>query len=127
MRAEESAKANKRLRQRAWILAGVVVMATIEDTTADQLDFVRRVNFDGPFFGCKHAIPAMAAGGGGAIVNISSAASLVGTPAFAAYSANRPTAGFIFQPQELIERFVVTQRIIVAAYRTPFFPERPGE
>ncbi len=69
--------------------AGVVVMATIEDTTAEQLDFVRKVNFDGPFFGCKYALPAMAAGGGGSIINMSSAASLVGTPAFAAYSATK--------------------------------------
>lgn len=69
--------------------AGVVVVATIEDTTAEQLDFVRAVNFDGPFFGCKHAIPAMAAGGGGSIINMSSAASKVGTPAYAAYAATK--------------------------------------
>jgi 3(or 17)beta-hydroxysteroid dehydrogenase len=69
--------------------AGVVVSATIEDTTVEQLDFVRAVNFDGPFLGCKHAIPAMAASGGGSIVNISSAASLIGTPAYAAYSCTK--------------------------------------
>ena len=69
--------------------AGVVVSATIEDTTVEQLDFVRAVNFDGPFLGCKHAIPAMAASGGGSIVNIASAASIVGTPAYAAYSSTK--------------------------------------
>jgi 3(or 17)beta-hydroxysteroid dehydrogenase len=69
--------------------AGVVVAATIEDTSAGQLDFVRAVNFDGPFYGCKHAIPAMADSGGGSIVNISSAASMVGTPAYAAYSCTK--------------------------------------
>ena len=69
--------------------AGVVLVATIEDTTAEQLDRVRAVNFDGPFFGCKHAIPAMAASGGGSIINMSSAAALVGTPAYAAYSATK--------------------------------------
>lgn len=69
--------------------AGVVISATIEDTTREHLDFMRAVNFDGPFFGCKHAIPAMAASGGGSIVNMSSAAALVGTPAYAAYSATK--------------------------------------
>lgn len=69
--------------------AGVVVTATIEDTSVGQLDFVRAVNFDGPFFGCKHAIPAMTASGGGSIINISSAASMVGTPAYAAYSCTK--------------------------------------
>ena len=69
--------------------AGIVVVATIEDTSAEQLDRVRAVNFDGPFYGCKHAIPAMAAGGGGSIINMSSAAALVGTPAYAAYSATK--------------------------------------
>ena len=69
--------------------AGVVVSATIEDTSLEQLNFVRAVNFDGPFLGCKHAIPAMAASGGGSIVNISSAASIVGTPAYAAYSCTK--------------------------------------
>ncbi len=69
--------------------AGVVVSATIEDTSLEQLNFVRAVNFDGPFLGCKHAIPAMAASGGGSIVNIASAASIVGTPAYAAYSSTK--------------------------------------
>lgn len=69
--------------------AGVIITATIEDTTREQLDFVRAVNFDGPFWGCKHAIPAMSASGGGSIINMSSAAALVGTPAYAAYSATK--------------------------------------
>jgi 3(or 17)beta-hydroxysteroid dehydrogenase len=69
--------------------AGVVVVATIEDTTYAQLKTVEAVNIDGPFLGCKHAIPAMAASGGGSIINISSTAGLVGTPAFAAYSASK--------------------------------------
>tara|TARA_R110001599_G_scaffold353870_1_gene601226 strand:- start:8345 stop:9109 length:765 start_codon:yes stop_codon:yes gene_type:complete len=69
--------------------AGVVVMATIEDTTFEQLKFVQSVNIDGPFLGCKHAIPTMAKSGGGSIINISSIAAMVGTPPFAAYSASK--------------------------------------
>ena len=69
--------------------AGVVVVATIEDTTIEQLRFVEAVNIEGPFLGCKHAIPRMAASGGGSIINLSSTAALIGTPPFAAYSASK--------------------------------------
>lgn len=69
--------------------AGVVVLATIEDTTLEQWRAVQAVNADGVFLGCKHAIPALRAAGGGSIVNLSSAAALVGTPAFAAYAASK--------------------------------------
>ncbi|MEH6590756.1 MAG: glucose 1-dehydrogenase [Halioglobus sp.] len=69
--------------------AGVVVMATVEDTTIEQFRLVQSVNVEGPFLGCKHAIPAMSKSGGGSIVNISSLAGLVGTPAFVAYSASK--------------------------------------
>jgi 3(or 17)beta-hydroxysteroid dehydrogenase len=69
--------------------AGIVVLATIEDTTLEQWRAVNAVNADGVFLGCKHAIPALRASGGGSIVNLSSAAALVGTPAFAAYAASK--------------------------------------
>ncbi|HRP09439.1 MAG TPA: glucose 1-dehydrogenase [Terricaulis sp.] len=77
--------------------AGVVAMATIEDTTLEQLKFVQSVNIDGPFLGCKHAIPVMARSGGGSIVNISSVGGLVGTPSFAAYSASKGAVRSITQ------------------------------
>jgi 3(or 17)beta-hydroxysteroid dehydrogenase len=69
--------------------AGIVVLATIEDTTLAQWQAVQAVNSDGVFLGCKHAIPAMRRGGSGSIVNVSSTAALVGTPAFAAYAASK--------------------------------------
>jgi len=69
--------------------AGVMIVATIEDTTLEQLRFVLAVNVEGPFLGCQHAIPRMAASGGGSIINLSSTASIVGLPSFAAYSASK--------------------------------------
>jgi 3(or 17)beta-hydroxysteroid dehydrogenase len=69
--------------------AGIIEVADIENTTVQQLRRVLAVNTEGVFLGCKHAIPAMRRGGGGSIVNISSAAGLVGTPPFAAYSASK--------------------------------------
>ena len=65
------------------------LLASVEETTLEQWRAVKAVNSDGVFLGCKHAIPALLRGGGGSIVNLSSAAALVGTPAFAAYSASK--------------------------------------
>ena len=60
------------------------MLATIEETTLEQWRAVQAVNSDGVFLGCKHAIPALLRSGGGSIVNLSSTAGLVGTPAYAA-------------------------------------------
>jgi NAD(P)-dependent dehydrogenase (short-subunit alcohol dehydrogenase family) len=54
-------------------------------------DFLRvmAVNVTGTFLGLKHVIPAMAATGGGAIINASSVAGLTGTPGICAYNASK--------------------------------------
>ena len=67
--------------------AGVAEPGTIENTTAEAFQFVMAVSVDGTFFGCKHAIPAMRAGGGGSIINMASIDSIQGESLVAAYSA----------------------------------------
>lgn len=67
--------------------AGVVVVATPEDTTLDQFQFTNAVMSEGVFLGCKYAIPHMKNSGGGSIINMSSVASHLGYPIFFAYSA----------------------------------------
>ena len=67
--------------------AGVVVVATPETTTLEQFRFANAVMSEGVFLGCKHAIPLLAASGGGSIINMSSTASHLGYPVFFAYSA----------------------------------------
>jgi 3(or 17)beta-hydroxysteroid dehydrogenase len=67
--------------------AGVVVVATPEATTLEQFRFANAVMSEGVFLGCKAAIPAMRAAGGGSIINMSSVASHLGYPVFFAYSA----------------------------------------
>jgi NAD(P)-dependent dehydrogenase (short-subunit alcohol dehydrogenase family) len=54
-------------------------------------DFRRQaaVNVDGVFLGCKHGIPLMRQGGGGAVVNMSSVAGLKGSPMLAGYCATK--------------------------------------
>ena len=69
--------------------AGIILQATIEETTLEQWRRIQRVNADGVFLGCRHAIPAMRASGGGSIVNLSSLAALRGAPIYAAYSASK--------------------------------------
>jgi 3(or 17)beta-hydroxysteroid dehydrogenase len=69
--------------------AGIVERADVEETTLEQWRRIQSVNAEGVFLGCKHALPAMRASGGGSIVNVSSLAALRGTPIYAAYSASK--------------------------------------
>lgn len=69
--------------------AGVLAYGTVD--VADEADFERllKVNLFGPFLGIKAVVPDMKAAGGGSIVNISSAAGLVGMTGLAAYSSSK--------------------------------------
>ncbi|WP_189052350.1 SDR family oxidoreductase [Aliidongia dinghuensis] len=67
--------------------AGVARVGTPETIEEADYRLVMSVCVDGTVFGCKHAIPAMVASGGGAIVNIASIASMRGIPYAAGYSA----------------------------------------
>jgi 3(or 17)beta-hydroxysteroid dehydrogenase len=67
--------------------AGIAVVADVEHTTTEVWRRTLAVHLDGAFFGCRAAIPAMAAGGGGSIINMSSTAALIGIPPFFAYAA----------------------------------------
>jgi len=53
----------------------------------DAWDSIMLVALKAVIWCCKHTIPAMAVAGGGAIVNISSAASVLGTPGLDTYTA----------------------------------------
>lgn len=66
--------------------AGVVEPGTIETQTAEEYRFVMAVSADGAFFGCKYAVPAMKASGGGSIINMCSIASIIGEPIVVAYA-----------------------------------------
>jgi 3(or 17)beta-hydroxysteroid dehydrogenase len=69
--------------------AGVATMASIEKTTLAEWRRIHAVNLDGVFLGCKHALPHLRASGGGAIINMSSVAGLIGTPTLAAYGSSK--------------------------------------
>jgi 3(or 17)beta-hydroxysteroid dehydrogenase len=69
--------------------AGIGTRGSVETTTLAEWRRIHAVNLDGPFLGCKHAIPRIAAAGGGAVVNISSVAGLIGARDSAAYCASK--------------------------------------
>jgi len=68
--------------------AGTSVLASLEDTTAEQWRSIMSVNLDGTFLGTRAAIRAMAESGG-AIVNVASIAANVAEPLLAAYGSSK--------------------------------------
>lgn len=69
--------------------AGIAVLAPIEELSLAQWNKQIEVNLTSVFLGCKAAIPALRAAGGGSIVNLSSVAGLVGLPTCTAYGASK--------------------------------------
>lgn len=70
-------------------VAGIGSTTTAPDTELETWERVMAVNATGVFLCCKHAIPLIAAAGGGSVVNMSSIAALVGLRSRAAYSASK--------------------------------------
>jgi meso-butanediol dehydrogenase / (S,S)-butanediol dehydrogenase / diacetyl reductase len=69
--------------------AGVLLPNTTEAATSDEYDKTFDVNVKGVFLGCKYAIPAMLANGGGSIVNFGSINSLAAEKQLALYTASK--------------------------------------
>jgi len=68
--------------------AGIAALGNIEQTDFATWRRILAVNLDGTFLGCKHALSLLKRRGG-AIVNVSSVAGLVGGHNFAAYNASK--------------------------------------
>jgi NAD(P)-dependent dehydrogenase (short-subunit alcohol dehydrogenase family) len=74
--------------------AGIFWMKPIALETLESFRKMQQVNVEGVFLGLKHGIPAIAEraakwDGGGAIVNLSSVAGIVGAPMTLAYNASK--------------------------------------
>ena len=69
--------------------AGIVRLASIEQTSEDDWRAVHAVGTDGTFYGCKHVLPVMKAQGAGSIINMCSTASIQGAPGVFAYAASK--------------------------------------
>ena len=55
----------------------------------DAFERIFRVNLEGPLLTCKHAVPVMRAQGGGAIINVSSIASIAAATAMIGYKTSK--------------------------------------
>ena len=69
--------------------AGIIRRASVVDTTEEEWSRVMAVNVNSVFLTGKHAIPVMAGGGGGVIINIGSGWGLKGGPDAASYCASK--------------------------------------
>jgi NAD(P)-dependent dehydrogenase (short-subunit alcohol dehydrogenase family) len=63
--------------------------APLHEISDEQWDRIIDINLRGVFYGMKHEIPAMLATGGGAIVNTSSGAGVIGIAGQSAYAASK--------------------------------------
>ena len=70
-------------------VAGIGSTTTAPNTPLEVWESVFAINVRGTYLCCKHAIPRMADGGGGAIVNMASVAGLVGLRNRAACCASK--------------------------------------
>ena len=69
--------------------AAVETRAAVVDCGDAEWQRVLDVNVKGPFLAMKHGIPAIARGGGGSVVLLSSVLGAVGSPGYAAYCASK--------------------------------------
>jgi len=67
--------------------AGIGALGSVVDETLKSWRHVHAVDLDSVFLGCKYAIPAMEASGGGSIVNISSVSGIIAGHNLAAYNS----------------------------------------
>jgi NAD(P)-dependent dehydrogenase (short-subunit alcohol dehydrogenase family) len=62
---------------------------TVAEMDVEVWEAIMAVNLRGPMLGTKHAVPAMIAGGGGSIINMSSGSSRLGDTERSAYGASK--------------------------------------
>ncbi|HVT21567.1 MAG TPA: SDR family oxidoreductase [Mycobacteriales bacterium] len=67
--------------------AGVALMATVEEMSWEDLDWLMGINFWGVIHGTKAFLPHLIASGDGHLVNVSSVFGFVGVPSQSAYNA----------------------------------------
>jgi len=109
--------------------AGIDHAAPIVDTDDADFERVLRVNLWGVWWGLKAQIPAMIRGGGGAIVNTSSLAGLVGAPPLGAYAASKHAVLGLTRTaaKEHAEDGIRVNAICPAAVRTGITDKLPPE
>lgn len=106
--------------------AGVLgAVRPLVDYPEETFDRVLAVNVKGVWLGLKHVAPALAARGGGAIVNTASIAGLRGTPNLVAYTASKHAVIGLTRTGalELIRRGIRVNAVCPAPIDTPMARE----
>jgi NAD(P)-dependent dehydrogenase (short-subunit alcohol dehydrogenase family) len=106
--------------------AGIEGQASrLADITETDLDRLLAVNLKGVLFGMQAVVPIMIEQGGGSIVNIASAAAIVGIPRLAAYSATKGAVVAMSRAAavELARKGVRVNAINPGVVRTKMFEE----
>jgi NAD(P)-dependent dehydrogenase (short-subunit alcohol dehydrogenase family) len=102
--------------------AGIAHIGTVVNTTEEDFDRIYRVNVKGAY-NCLHsAVPVMQSNGGGAIVNISSIAALIGIPDRFAYSMSKGAihAMSLSVARDFLHANIRSNTISPARVHTPF-------
>ncbi len=69
--------------------AGIVAFGAVEEMDTDEFRRVIDINLTGVFLGMHYTVPSLRKAGGGAIINISSTAGLMGYATISAYGASK--------------------------------------
>lgn len=103
--------------------AGAGLFATVEQTTAEDLEAMLAVNLKGTFHGVKAALPVMRRQGAGHIVNVASTAGRRGSPYVGAYCAAKFAVVGLTESlrTELLGTGIDVSLVLPGATRTDFF------
>lgn len=108
---------------------GIAVTGGVVELDEADWDRSMAVNVKSMFLGMKHAIPAMLEGGGGAIVNISSIASIrhIGV-SYAAYNASKAAVNHLTSVTavEYAARGIRVNAVLPGLMKTPMVAHSPG-
>ncbi|MBI1967860.1 MAG: SDR family oxidoreductase [Gemmatimonadetes bacterium] len=102
------------------VAGGLINYGPVSDVSPEQLDLEMAINVKTAFFVCQAALPALAARGGGAIVNFASVAVVKPVSQLAAYSAAKAAvAGFTRAlAAEVADRNIRVNAVAPATVRT---------
>lgn len=103
--------------------AGAGLFATVEETTAEDLESMLAVNLKGTFHGIKAALPVMHEQGFGHIINVASTAGRRGSPYVGAYCAAKFAVVGLTESlrTELYRTGITVSLVLPGATRTDFF------